>query len=221
MPEHVNISDPDIHEPKGVAASPAGKVYVSDGLGSGAWSLAEPKGADTAAVRTMAWSDGLGGTEWVNHPGSIHGEIYVAGGAIVVGPTGGTITADVDYRAVGATWTLNPEAYLVSLYSDNFSVLANTAGHYLISAFVTFDTGAVAAGTRYAMKYRVNNSATLSTRKLVTQKVTAGSDMITITGTALMNLNAGDYVNIMLASSVADTVTVRDAGLTLVYLHPF
>lgn len=36
--EHVNITDPDIHEPKGVAAASIGKVYVSDGAGSGDWS---------------------------------------------------------------------------------------------------------------------------------------------------------------------------------------
>lgn len=35
--EHSSITDPKIHEPKGVAASAAGKVYVADGAGSGAW----------------------------------------------------------------------------------------------------------------------------------------------------------------------------------------
>lgn len=35
--QHVAIADPDIHEPKGVAAATANKVYISDGAGSGAW----------------------------------------------------------------------------------------------------------------------------------------------------------------------------------------
>lgn len=35
--EHVNILDPDIHEPKGVAAASVNQVYVADGAGSGAW----------------------------------------------------------------------------------------------------------------------------------------------------------------------------------------
>jgi hypothetical protein len=35
--QHKNITDPDIHEPKGVAAAAVGKVYVSDGAGSGSW----------------------------------------------------------------------------------------------------------------------------------------------------------------------------------------
>lgn len=35
--EHSAITDPDIHEPKGVAAATAGEVYVADGAGSGDW----------------------------------------------------------------------------------------------------------------------------------------------------------------------------------------
>jgi len=37
MAEHVNITDPFIHEPKGVASAGVDQVYVSDGAGSGAW----------------------------------------------------------------------------------------------------------------------------------------------------------------------------------------
>ncbi len=35
--EHVNIADPDIHEPKGVAAADVGQVYTANGAGSGSW----------------------------------------------------------------------------------------------------------------------------------------------------------------------------------------
>lgn len=38
MPEHVDITDPNIHEPRGISNSAAGEVYVSDGTGSGDWS---------------------------------------------------------------------------------------------------------------------------------------------------------------------------------------
>lgn len=36
--EHKNITGVDLHEPKGVASSNSGEVYVSDGSGSGSWS---------------------------------------------------------------------------------------------------------------------------------------------------------------------------------------
>jgi hypothetical protein len=35
--EHVNITDPQIHEPKGVASAASGQYYAADGAGSGSW----------------------------------------------------------------------------------------------------------------------------------------------------------------------------------------
>lgn len=35
--EHVNITDPNIHEPKGISNATSGEVYVADGAGSGTW----------------------------------------------------------------------------------------------------------------------------------------------------------------------------------------
>lgn len=37
MPLHSNLTDPELHEPKGVSTATAGKTYLSDGLGSGDW----------------------------------------------------------------------------------------------------------------------------------------------------------------------------------------
>jgi hypothetical protein len=42
LPEHVSITDPDIHEPKGVVSADSGEVYIADGLGSGAWGQVLP-----------------------------------------------------------------------------------------------------------------------------------------------------------------------------------
>lgn len=36
--EHNTITDPNIHEPRGVASASDGEVYVADGAGSGVWS---------------------------------------------------------------------------------------------------------------------------------------------------------------------------------------
>jgi hypothetical protein len=35
--EHNTITDPNIHEPKGVASASDGQVYIADGVGSGDW----------------------------------------------------------------------------------------------------------------------------------------------------------------------------------------
>lgn len=38
MTEHVNVTDPNNHEPKGASIAVADTVYISDGAGSGSWS---------------------------------------------------------------------------------------------------------------------------------------------------------------------------------------
>lgn len=37
--QHSSLTDPNLHEPKGVAAASANRVYMSNGSGSGAWTL--------------------------------------------------------------------------------------------------------------------------------------------------------------------------------------
>lgn len=37
--EHSTLSDPNLHEPKGVASAAVGSIYQADGTGSGAWKL--------------------------------------------------------------------------------------------------------------------------------------------------------------------------------------
>ena len=73
MVEHVYIVDPEIHEPKGVAAAAVDKVYVSDGAGSGSWKTITNKGWENIdhagavqnlsnGVRTKVLNDNLGVT---------------------------------------------------------------------------------------------------------------------------------------------------------------
>ena len=59
--EHNVITDPEIHEPKGVAAATIGQAYLADGVGSGDWTTITPAfgwmylngGAGTDTVSTI------------------------------------------------------------------------------------------------------------------------------------------------------------------------
>jgi hypothetical protein len=64
--EHVIISDPYIHEPKGVAAATQDKVYVSDGAGSGSWQGISVTQLDSTGEEHghIITADGTGGTAW-------------------------------------------------------------------------------------------------------------------------------------------------------------
>ncbi|MBV1952760.1 MAG: hypothetical protein KUG64_11275 [Cycloclasticus sp.] len=72
--EHKNITDAELHEPKGVFGASANNVYVSDGAAGGAWTPTIT-GLAGAAVDKVFVSDGAGGGSfktahshgWENH----------------------------------------------------------------------------------------------------------------------------------------------------------
>jgi hypothetical protein len=46
---HNTLTDPYLHEPKGVASAASGEVYVANGAGSGAWTAKETLVGETLA----------------------------------------------------------------------------------------------------------------------------------------------------------------------------
>lgn len=48
--QHADLTDPDIHEPKGTSAAAADTVYVADGAGSGEWKKVDEAAIDYSAV---------------------------------------------------------------------------------------------------------------------------------------------------------------------------
>ena len=50
--EHVAITDPNIHEPKGAAAAAANTAYFADGVGSGAFAKVDSAKIDTTSLTT-------------------------------------------------------------------------------------------------------------------------------------------------------------------------
>jgi hypothetical protein len=75
--QHSAITDPNVHEPKGVAAATVNKVYVSNGTGSGTWQKISPpqlaglttngQAGDTVTV------DGSGNFVFTGTP---HGQVH-------------------------------------------------------------------------------------------------------------------------------------------------
>jgi hypothetical protein len=79
--EHVNITDPNIHEPKGAAAAGVNTSYVSNGAGSGSWVKIPTQGmagvaangtsgqvfvVDGAGSQELAWDTAHGATYFTN-----------------------------------------------------------------------------------------------------------------------------------------------------------
>lgn len=115
MPDHAALTDPFLHEPKGVAAAAEGLVYVADGAGSGEWKRPEYETSfqftDVSTASILYLPVPVGGT--------IRKIVAVLSGAVTgtdtivtfrnaAGLSMGTITITAAGSGAGAVYTLNP-----------------------------------------------------------------------------------------------------------------
>jgi len=129
--QHSALTGSDLHEPKGIASATAGKVYISNGSGSGAWT--------SAGEIITGYIDDVSTAEVVHVPmpfaGTISKVITVLEGAISnadatitvknsSAASMGTLTITQSGSAAGDVDTLSP--------SSNNTVTANT--------FITVET---------------------------------------------------------------------------------
>jgi len=124
--QHNAITDPDIHEPKGIAAATAGKVYVSDGASSGDWKYA---------------------------PGKAHAEIYITSGATT--HTLAAASAYSLLNPSGE-WTASGNEDHLTVDPANGEIDLLYAGHYYISFWMTFSTASIASGSQYKFKFAID-----------------------------------------------------------------
>lgn len=75
--QHKLITDPDIHEPKGVASAAINKVYVSSGAGSGTWQkLSPPQLSGLATNGASGQIIGVDGSGNFTLNGAAHGQVH-------------------------------------------------------------------------------------------------------------------------------------------------
>lgn len=55
--QHSSITDPHIHEPKGISTAASGTTYVADGAGSGNWKVIELSNLDYSGLQGQIQSD--------------------------------------------------------------------------------------------------------------------------------------------------------------------
>lgn len=187
--QHAIITDPDIHEPKGIAAAAAGKVYLSDGAGSGSWEF---------------------------QPGSIFGEIYIDAGVTAQTLSAASAYAKLD---PGTEWTsgtlnglsadpTNGELVLseIGIYLINFWIVFDTAAIASSSKY----------NFKYALN-GTYNGRTLSVGKYTngSERLTLSANGFATVASPNTDLSiyvGGD------GTSSSTNITVVEAGLTAVRL---
>lgn len=148
--QHVNITDPQIHEPKGASTASSGTVYLANGLGSGAWQVIPVASLNWTEVQNEINSDIVSGDIEVN------GDLYVT--AVINDiSTAGTVIIPLpdNVTVVGALGVLG------GVITDNDALISfkNSAGS-LMGASVTVPFSGSAKGQQFAFTATGNNVIT-------------------------------------------------------------
>lgn len=187
--EHVDITDPEIHEPKGVSAATSGEMYVADGAGSGSW-----QHTSTSTFGSM---------NIVNN----------STGTAVTAAADATLNTDTDYVKVTAGWA---SGHLERVTFSTNKLVAPTTGHYTIKFWCSVKIPAI--NNFIGIKYAVNDATPYSLQKLVSQSATS-NDYRNLFGSAVVALNAGDSVSIYVAATKNDTLVFEEAGMIMSFMH--
>jgi len=144
--EHNVITDPEIHEPKGIAAASTGELYVADGGGSGSWS--KPLDIITASIVDISTA----GSTFIVSPyaGTITKIYSVIDGAIATADasltfeiagtpvTGGTITVAITGSAAGSVDSATPSAANSVIAGQAIEIITDGASTNTVKATVSF-----------------------------------------------------------------------------------
>lgn len=188
--QHNALTDPNIHEPKGISTATEGKVYVANGSGSGTWQLPS---------------------------GHAHGELYITGGTVsqtlaassgtaILNPTSAWTSGDshhITLTPASGTLTITSGG----LYQLNFYVIFTTAAiasgsiynfHYAIN-------GTHSTRKLYAVK-TTNNVDTLHV---------SGSGLVSLADNDVLSIYVGGG-----ATSSGTAIIVTEASIQALLVDP-
>lgn len=219
--EHKNITDPNIHEPKGASTANSGDVYVADGAGSGVFKKLSPLelsnlGSDGGVDGLSVRSDGLGNIEFVND--HTHGSMTITNNAVVF-PL--TAVADTTFNTP-SQYTLLTGAGAPfageNLHDMTFSVdrlTVSIPGMYQVHLWMGI-ASYPSSTAKVSVRYKINDT-TYSTRKPTVKSGGVGA-MDQLTGFGLLTLAAGDYIQIVVASDTTGNLVIGDCNTTLTFV---
>lgn len=186
--QHNVITDPDLHEPKGVASATSGKVYIANGSGSGAWTYPPGKAHADMYISAGATNHTLAGasaysllnpsTEWTQ------GDVSI----LTTTPSSGIITLNQAGTYYVDFWINFTTAAIASGSIYNFK--------YALDGSVGARLTTVAKPTNGADKLTLASSGLIN--------ATAGQTLSMFVG--------GD------ATSSTTIITPTEAGLTVLFL---
>lgn len=187
--QHNTITDPDIHEPKGIATATVGKVYTANGSGSGTWAYP---------------------------PGKPHAEIYITSGSTTHTLAGSSAYTILN---PSGEWTASGNEDILTVTPASGVITLNQAGHYLITFWINFTTTAIASGSTYNFKFALDGTTSSRTSSVSKPTNGADKLTLSSTGTVdatagqLLSIYVGGD-----GTSSGQNITPTEAGLVALFL---
>lgn len=219
MVQHVALTEPNLHESKGVATATSNTVYVANGAGSGSWKKIDSEvlkslTGDAASDNKRVVTDGTNGFRLVTD--TAYGSMSVNNNTnafAMVAAADATLATDAQYvlfTGTGAPWGAGSLLYGTTFSTNSLTVVA--AGIYALEFWATV-VGFPTTTAKIGVKYKLGTGVFSPRRAII--KSTAVGDEDTVGMSNLISLSAGGSVQIYLASTATGNLTVQDAYASL------
>jgi len=221
--QHRNIPDAERHEPKGASSAAVGSIYSSDGVGSGVWQKVKSSNlsgvaGDGGNNNLKLVTDGSGG--FVTRTNAAFGTMAITGNTnafAVTAAADATLNTNTDYvllTGTGAPWA---SENLVGVSFTTNRLTVPVTGFYKIDLWSTI-VGWPSTATKVSAKYRVNGT-TFSTRHPMARSPSTTTDPGELTGFGHIMLNANDFIQLYIASTVTGGLILSDLNTTLTLIQ--
>ena len=216
--QHKDIPDGQIHEPKGISTAGAGSVYSATGGGSGTWKkitsdMFSGSSGDLGVAGKKLISNGLNGIALVAD--GIYGSMTVTGNTNAFSVTAAsdpTLNTNSDYAlftGTGAPW-ISENLSGVTFTTDR--LIAPTNGVYRVDLWSTV-TSFPSNTAKISVKHRVNGGTFVTRHPMI--KSNSAGDSGNLNGFGLVTLNANDYIQLYVASTVTGGIIFQDVNMII------
>jgi hypothetical protein len=200
--QHSNLTDPNLHEPKGISTATADQVYLSNGSASGNW-------------RDV---NRLPGTGW----GQYGNSVYVNTTYLTIDSTGVIVPFDTNVNVTQLPITLaGSTSPLMNLTTETLLfVSANDMHAVTLSCFI-----AATSGSPVFMDLTLFTSTTGTTYDVRIAETTvallkAGNQFINVSSLFPVSSNMATYgARIQLKMDTGDTASIKDINLITTRVH--
>lgn len=216
--EHKDIVDAQRHEPKGISTAVANTAYIANGSGSGTWRKVQASDingitSDGGVANLTVASTGSGGLKFLND--HAHGSQVITNNSTAFAITAvadTTFNTPSQYSLMTGTGFPWASENLHDMTFDTNKLTISISGIYMINLWaniVQYPSSTAKVSIRYLV-----NGVTYSSRKPTVKSGGVGA-VDQLNGFGLIPLNAGDFIQLVVASDATGNIIFGDVNSTL------